>query len=278
MTDRLTAYTHDGLRFEVRDEGPLEGPVVVLLHGFPQTSSCWEGVVPVLHAAGLRTLAPDQRGYSPGARPQGRAAYGLARLVDDVAALVRLVDGPVHVVGHDWGAAVAWSLAAAHPELVRTLTTVSVPHPQAFLRALRTPRQLLKSWYMGFFQLPWLPERLLALRAVNERSLASMGMDRASRDRCRREVIASGALPGGLGWYRALPLQTPRGLGRRITVPTTFVWSDADVALGRTGAELTADYVDAATYRFEVLEGVSHWVPEQEPDRLARIVLDRIVG
>ncbi|KAJ1684419.1 hypothetical protein LUZ63_020174 [Rhynchospora breviuscula] len=275
--DRLTGFTHDGLHFDVRDEGPADGPVVVLLHGFPQTSSSWDGVVPVLHEAGYRTVAPDQRGYSPGARPRGRSSYTLGKLVDDVVALVEQVGaGPVHLVGHDWGAAVAWSVASAHPEVVRTLTTVSVPHPQAFVRALRTPSQLAKSWYMGFFQLPWLPERAMSSPAVSRRMLGRIGMDRAAHERFRREIVQGGALHGGICWYRALPLENPRGLGRRVTVPTTFVWSDADGALGRTGAELTAEYVDAATYRFEVLEGVSHWIPEQEPRRLAEIVLDRV--
>ncbi|GGF41099.1 alpha/beta hydrolase [Marmoricola endophyticus] len=276
-TQRLTSYSHDGLQFAVRDEGPVDGPVVVLLHGFPQTSSCWDGVVPLLHEAGYRTVAPDQRGYSPGARPRGRSSYTLGRLVGDTVALVdQLASGPVHLVGHDWGAAVAWSTAAAHPEAVRTLTTVSVPHPQAFVRALKTPGQLAKSWYMGFFQLPWLPERAMASASISRRMLRGIGMDRESLRRYQREIVDAGALYGGICWYRALPLENPRGLGRPVTVPTTFVWSDDDGALGRTGADLTAEYVDAATYRFEVLEGVSHWIPEQAPERLAEIILDRV--
>src|SRR4051794_2953424 len=131
--ERMTGYTRGALRFDVVDGGPADADeTVLLLHGFPQTSASWAPVADRLHAAGLRTLAPDQRGYSPGARPGGRAAYRVEHLVDDAAALVTSSGaGSVHVVGHDWGAVVAWALAAHRPELVRTVTGVSVPHPAA---------------------------------------------------------------------------------------------------------------------------------------------------
>ena len=272
---RLTAYSHDGLRFDVRDEGPLDGPVVVLLHGFPQTSSSWQAVVPHLHAAGLRTLAPDQRGYSPGARPGRRRDYRLDHLVGDVAALVAAAgQESVHVVGHDWGAAVAWSLAASRPEVVRTLTAVSVPHPRAMVQALKTPDQLRRSWYIGMFQLPVVPEQVLA-GPLGDRFLATSGMAPEQVARYRDEIVRGGALPHALGWYRAMPLSSPGGLGRRVRVPTTHVWSDRDTALGRHGAELTTSYV-LADYLLEVYEGVSHWIPDEEPERLAGSVLRRV--
>lgn len=273
--DRLTTYTHDGLTFDVTDEGPLDGEVIVLLHGFPQRATSWDGVRPTLHDAGYRTVAPDQRGYSPGARPPRRGDYRLGALVDDVVALITAIGvGPVHVVGHDWGAAVAWSLAAAHPEQVRTLTSVSVPHPQAMMASLRTLDQLRRSWYMGFFWLPWLPERTLS-GPLGERFLTGAGMDRAGIARYRREIVADGALPGGLNWYRATLLSNPKGLGRRVRVPTTHVWSDGDSALGRAGAELSARYV-VADYRLEILPGVSHWIPDEAPERLAEVILARV--
>ncbi|WP_426245153.1 alpha/beta fold hydrolase [Nocardioides sp. LHG3406-4] len=275
MAPRLSSYAHDGLRFDVRDQGPVDGPAVVLLHGFPQTSTSWAGVAPHLHAGGLRTLAPDQRGYSPGARPRRRRDYRLDHLVGDVVALAEAAGlDSVHLVGHDWGAAVAWSTAAAHPDLVRSLTAVSVPHPRAMMRSLRTPRQLRKSWYMGGFQLPWLPERLLS-GGYADRFLRSSGMSEASVARYHEEMVRGGALPHALGWYRAMLLPTPPGLGRRVRVPTTHVWSDRDTALGRHGAELAASYVEA-DYRFEVFEGVSHWIPEEEPARLAEEILHRV--
>jgi len=127
---RLRTFRNDGLRFDVRDQGPLDGPVVVLLHGFPERASDWDGVAARLHAAGLRTVAPDQRGYSPGARPGTRVAYRMSALVDDVLALVARIGSPVHLVGHDWGAAVAWRMATEHPGAVRSLTTVSCRTPR----------------------------------------------------------------------------------------------------------------------------------------------------
>src|SRR5690606_26265127 len=139
---------NDGFTFDVIDGGPVDGDVIVLLHGFPQTATSWSKVAPLLHEAGYRSLAPHQRGYSPGARPSGRRAYSVDRLVADVAALVDTVGGPVHLVGHDWGAIVAWAVAVERPELLRTLTTVSVPHPMAFLRSMARSTQLLHSYYM----------------------------------------------------------------------------------------------------------------------------------
>lgn len=273
MSERLASYSHDGLVFDVRDEGPLGGTPVVLLHGFPERATTWREVAPLLHAAGLRTYAPDQRGYSPGARPPRRRDYRTRLLVEDVVALVEEIGQPVHLVGHDWGAAVAWLVAALRPDLVRTLTAVSVPHPTAFLRAMATSRQVLDSWYMLVFQLPFLPE--LAARGPMLAQLRRSGMTEAEVARFQTEMVADGALPGGLNWYRAAPLVDRELLGRRITVPTTLVWSDGDIAVGRSGVERTAGLVDA-DYRLVVLEGVSHWIPTQAPEALAEAVLARV--
>jgi pimeloyl-ACP methyl ester carboxylesterase len=273
---RLTSYTRDGLVFDVRDEGPEDGDVVVLLHGFPQRASSWDQVAPRLHAAGLRTVAPDQRGYSPGARPSRRRDYRSVELEADVVALLELLDRPVHLVGHDWGAAVGWLVAAHHPELLRSWTAVSVPHPAAMLRSFVTSDQLLRSWYMGLFQVPLLPERLLS-SARAEASLRAGGMSPESVARYRREIVEDGALPGGLAWYRGVPLSDPRTSLAPVRVPTTMVWSDGDVALGRAGAELTARHV-RAPYELVVLHGVSHWVPEEAPDALADAVLARVAS
>ena len=271
---RITTYDRDGLTFRVRDEGPLDGDVVVLLHGFPQVSSSWDQVAPLLHAQGLRTLAPDQRGYSPGARPRGRRAYRGTELVADVVELARLTGGPVHLVGHDWGAAVAWLTAAVAPGSVRTLTALSVPHPGAFFAAL--PRgQALHSWYIALFNLPWLPERLLSRPGTADRFMRGAGMTPTMVADFRRDVVDSGALPGGLGWYRAMAFADPRLLRSRVPVPTTYVWSDGDVFLGRAGARLCKRYVEAP-YTFEVLAGASHWLPDERPDDVARAVLARV--
>jgi pimeloyl-ACP methyl ester carboxylesterase len=273
---RLTTYERAGLVFDVRDEGPLDGDPVVLLHGFPERASCWRDVAPLLHAQGLRTYAPDQRGYSPGARPPRRRDYAIPELVGDVVALVESIGRPVHLVGHDWGATVGWAAAAHHPELVRSWTAVSVPHSAAMIRAWLTSRQLAKSWYMLAFQLPRVPESAAARPGGRmDRSLLGAGMTPDDVARFRREVVDHGALTGGLNWYRALPLGPPSYASKRVRVPTTMVWSDGDLAIVRAGIDRTADSVDAA-YELVVLEGVSHWIPTQAPQALAEAILQRI--
>jgi pimeloyl-ACP methyl ester carboxylesterase len=253
--------------FDVRDAGPMDGAPVVLLHGFPQNSRSWEAVSPLMHGRGLRTIAPDQRGYSPGARPRPRRAYRSSELVKDVVALVEETGlGSVHLVGHDWGAAVAWSVAAQRPDLLRSLTALSVPHPAAFLRAMLTSRQGLTSWYMWFFQLPWLPERSLTSESW-ERSLRSTGMSAGSAARDADLMRDRGAARGALNWYRAMVFTRPRSVRAKITVPTLYVWSDGDAAIGPKGAALTPRFV-VAPYTYEVLERVSHWIPDEVPELL----------
>lgn len=271
---RLTSYAHDGLTFDVHDSGPLDGPVVVLLHGFPQRASSWAQVTARLNDAGVRTVAPDQRGYSPGARPAGRRAYRVSRLIGDAAALVDALGGePVHLVGHDWGAVVAWGLAAQHAERVASLVAVSVPHPAAFVSSMVRSDQLARSWYMAFFQLPWLPEALIRRR--HHDALTRGGMTEEMADRFRADFVDDGHLTAPLNWYRALAFASPREVRRKVTVPTTMVWSEGDFALGRTGVELTERWV-RAPYELRILEGVSHWIPEEAPDALAGAILARV--
>jgi len=270
----LSSFRRGRYVFDVLDEGPRDGQPVVLLHGFPQRAASWSGVVPHLHAAGLRTLAPDQRGYSVGARPRGRAAYRSRELVDDVCALLDLVGGSAHLVGHDWGAAVGWALAAEHPERVLSWTAVSVGHPAAFLRSLRTPEQLRRSWYMGLFQLPRLPEWLLRSEPFIRGFLGRSGMTNEMLETYRREIVADGALTYALNWYRAIPLSA-RDEVAAVSVPTTFVWSDEDVAIGGGAAALTRQHV-TGEYAFVELSGVSHWIPEERPAELAEAILSRV--
>jgi pimeloyl-ACP methyl ester carboxylesterase len=275
--ERIHTYEHDALVFDVLDDGPLDGAPVALLHGFPERASHWDEVSRILHGHGFRTLAPDQRGYSPGARPRGRWAYRTPLLVADVVALVERYGAPVHLVGHDWGAAVAWATAAARPDLVRTLTTVSVPHPAAFARSLVTSDQARRSWYMLAFQPPGLAELVVRRSPASlERFLRSGGLTEEEAARFRCDIVDYGALPGALAWYRALPFSLRSG-GGRVRVPTTHVWSDRDVALSRRGAELTAEFV-RAPYELVVLEGVDHWVPTHAPEALAEAIRQRAAG
>lgn len=277
MSTRLTSFTRAGLRFDVVDSGPIDGPVVVALHGFPQTASSLSELTALLNARGYRTLAPNQRGYSPGARPRGRFAYRVSELADDVVALIREIDrGPVHLVGHDWGAMVAWSLAGVRPDLIRTLVTVSVPHPGAFVRSLVSSDQLARSYYMGLFQLPVLPERLMLARPdLMDRALAGTGMTPDAIARVHSEILDTGALTGALNWYRALPFAARRAMSAPVRIPVTHIWSTGDTALGRRGAELTERHV-TGDYRLAVIDGASHWLPEERPHELADIIVERI--
>jgi pimeloyl-ACP methyl ester carboxylesterase len=252
--------------------GPTDGDPVLLLHGFPQSSSMWLPQLDALAAAGFRAVAPDQRGYSPRARPADVAAYGIADLGDDVLAIADGLGAERYsVVGHDWGAVVAWYLAALRPERVASLTALSVPHPAAFALSLASPDgdQRRRSSYIAFFQKTGLAERVLSAGGLSL-------MLRATRypgdvgERVRA-MSQPGALTAALNWYRAVDVALLGGVGR-IQVPTLFVWSTGDEALGREGAEATAGYVDGP-YRFEVLDGVSHWIPEEVPGRLNRLLL-----
>lgn len=281
MTGRITEVGRPGLLFDVLDDGPLDGIPVVLLHGFPERSSCWRHVAPLLHDRGLRTLALDQRGYSPRARPRRRRDHTLARLVEDAALLTATARARTgrtpHAVGHDWGAAVAWGLAARRPSPVRSLTALSVPHPVAFGRAALRSRQLARSWYLAAFALPLLPERLAqAPGGPLDRLLARSGMSAEDLARFRREIVDDGALPGALGWYRALPLPGAAPRAGRIRIPTTMVWGDRDAAVDRWGPAHTADLV-TADYELRVLPGVDHWIPTQAPRACADAVTNRVL-
>lgn len=280
MTDRITEFRNGDLTFDVVDTGPLDSPgadgaVVVALHGFPQTKESWRRVSAELAGRGIRTVAPDQRGYSAGARPRGRRAYAIPELVTDVAALVDRIGGPVHLVGHDWGAIVGWGVATRRPDLLRTYTALSVPHPAAFLRALVTSSQALRSWYMAAIQLPGLPER--GVRAAGPRleaSLQGSGLDAESLAIVRERVVQTDALTGGMNWYRGMPFGLGSATGD-VTVPTTFVWGARDSFLTRTGAVETAAHV-VGKYRFEIVDDGGHWLPETHPALIAELVTDRL--
>lgn len=267
---RISEFTNDGFTFDVLDSGPIDGEVVVCLHGFPQPASSWDQVTERLTARGFRVLAPTQRGYAPRARPTSRRAYTTTKLAGDVVALVDAVEADrVHVVGHDWGGGVAWQLAASHPDRCATMTSVSTPHPSAMIASMTHSTQLLHSWYMLAFQIPWLPETLMA-KVGPARAIETFVKDGLSEE----SAAASAALlcdpevaKGMIGWYRALPFAGKDPIGR-VDVPSVYVWSDGDHYLGRWAAEHTADWVNGP-YRFIEIPGGTHWLPDTHPGRIA---------
>ena len=266
-----------GLTFDALAAGPADGRVVLLLHGFPQTGRSWCAVAERLAAAGHRAVAPDLRGYSPGARPQRVEDYASAALAADVVGFADALGAErVDVAGHDWGAAVAWQAAARAPDRIRSLTAVSVPHPLAFAGALRTDAgQQERSAYIGLFRQEGKAEHVLsrdgwrALRAMYQGKVAP-----EDAEHYVRVLSGEGALTAALNYYRAASGADLKGLGE-IRAPTLYVWSTEDVAIGRAAAEATAQHV-AAPYRFAELEGVTHWIPDEAPEELAGALIDHL--
>lgn len=276
--DLLQPVTVGGLTFDVRTLGPEDGEAVMLLHGFPETSLSWTAVAPVLADAGFRVVAPDQRGYSPEARPTSISDYTMDHLVGDVVGLADALDlGRFHLVGHDWGAAVAWVVAAEHADRLRSLVAVSVPHLAAYNTALReSSDQQERSSYIGLLRQDGKAEDVLLeddarrLRAMYDGKIPATHVD-AYVD----FFLERPALTGALAWYRAMTAalaDTPP-----VSVPTTFVWSDGDWAIGRASAEACGEHV-TGPFRFVELDGVSHWIPEEVPDALAKAILEQVRG
>lgn len=273
----------NGYTFTARAAGPHGGRPVLLLHGFPQSSWSWRDLLVRLGEAGYRAVAPDQRGYSAGARPAAVATYAVPHLVADVLGIADVMEMPTFdLVGHDWGGMLAWVLAGRHGERVRSLTVVSTPHPAALGAALASGEsdQAERSGYIALFQRPEEPERILlgedgrgdGLRTM----FAATGLDPAAGEEYIAQLVQPGAMSAALNWYRAMAPADIGGLGP-IAVPTLYVWSTGDQALGREAAEATAEWV-AGRYTFEVLEGVSHWIPESAPDQLADHVLAHLAS
>jgi pimeloyl-ACP methyl ester carboxylesterase len=273
----------NGLTFTALASGPSDGRPVLLLHGFPQTSWCFAHGVAALGAAGYRAVAPDQRGYATGSRPAEVEAYTVDHLVDDVVAMADSLgmDG-FDLVGHDWGGMVAWMAAAAHPDRIRTLTSLSTPHPTALAEVLRAgdEDQVRRSGYLQLFAQFDVPEQLFlgedgsgdGLRAM----FAAAGLDPVLAEPHVVAMVEPGRLTAALHWYRANNLEVPRPLAA-IEIPTLYIWSTEDIALGRRAAEATADYVEGP-YRFEVLDGVSHWIPDEAPEPVHALLLEHLAA
>lgn len=267
----------NGLRFEVLTCGSGEA-LVLCLHGFPEVALSWREQMLMLARMGYRVWAPNQRGYGRSSRPGRMEDYAIERLMEDVAGLIDAAKARrVVLLGHDWGALVAWTFAARRVRPIDRLVIINVPHPACFARELRTPGQLLRSWYVGFFQLPRVPELVLGRRRA---ALVGRMMLRTSTDRERfpRDLVEAvrdnasqpGALTAMLNWYRAFV--RGGGLARQmrlgwpvIEVPTLMVWGDRDVALSLRTTVGTDRHV--RDLRFVRLQGVSHWVQQDATER-----------
>jgi len=270
-----------GLTFTVDLAGPRDGTPVLLLHGFPETRLMWRPVVAALADAGYRAVAPDQRGYSAGARPAATEAYATALLLDDALGLMDALGAKrFHLVGHDWGGQLAWLLAAHHSDRVRTLSVASRPHPAAFVRAMREDAaQAGRSTHHRTFQEGDAVERMRAagLEPLRQ-ALEAQAVPPANVDAYVATLMQPGGIEGAMSWYRA-----GAGLGLKVAdtpaveTPTLYIWGRNDATVGQTAAELTADYVKGA-YTFAPVDEGTHFVVDQFPAQVARLILDHIGG
>ena len=271
---RSRAVPVHGLVFDLAEQGDRGGRPVLLLHGFPQTHRAWDGLAARLTAehapAGpLRLLAPDQRGYSPGARPDHPASYTMPALVGDLLALLDAANVEhADVIGHDWGALVGWHLAAHHPDRVRTLTAVSVPHPAALAAALgQNGEQRDMSSYIGLFKDPEKACRVLLEQDARRLRHMYTPLSEALAAPHLAAMSDPATLTAALRWYQAAKFGEGAGVPV-VEVPVVYVWSTGDGAISRAAAEACVEHV-AGPYRFVELEGVSHWIPDEAPDALA---------
>jgi pimeloyl-ACP methyl ester carboxylesterase len=272
---RRTTIAARGMRFDALTAGPAGGELVLLLHGFPQTGSCWHDALNGLADAGYRAVAPSQRGYSAGARPEGVGAYRVSELCDDVLAMATTLGRDrFHLVGHDWGGTVAWALAGDHPEAVASLTAVSTPHTAALRQALRGTQQRLRMAYIPVLRLPLIPESLIdaAGGVVAESLLTATGL---SPEHAHRDITALRALgpTGALNWYRALG--TERGHSASVSVPALHVWGDQDPVFTREATELSAEHC-TGDYHLLELEGGSHWIPDEHWGDVEDVFLEHL--
>ncbi len=271
----------NGVNLHVVMAGPKDGPLVIMLHGFPEFWYGWRRQIPALAAAGYHVWAPDQRGYNRSDKPQGVGAYAIDTLARDIVGLIEASGREqVYLVGHDWGAAVAWWVAGKHPERVKKLVILNVPHPAVMRRTvLEDDEQRKKSWYIFFFQLPWLPERSLTADDFTNMVRALKGSSR--RGTFSAEDIAAykqawsqpGAVSSMLNWYRAVVRRQAQGVEvGRIRPPTLMIWGANDFALSRTMAQPSIDLCDDG--RLVFLEEASHWVQHEEPETVNRLLLE----
>lgn len=267
-----------GLQLEATTAGPPTGELVILLHGFPESGDAWRHQVPALAGAGLRVIAPHQRGYAGSSKPVSVFDYRLDLLAADVLGLADAADAPqFSVVGHDWGAAVAWHLATMHPERLRRLVILNGPHPGTVgQHAMRHPMQLLRSWYIGAFQVPFLPEMLLRagghamLRRTIESTARPGAFDAALLQIYQEQWAQPHALASMLNWYRAIALQPPTPT-RPIDIPTTVLWGEQDRFLERG----LADAALALCSKGELVPfpDATHWLHHEEPEAVNRHLL-----
>ena len=274
----------NGMALSYLDAGA--GPLVVLLHGFPDSADTWRYQIPALVAAGFRVVAPTLRGYGRSSKPRGLPAYDIGPLTEDVRALIAILgsDRVTALAGHDWGGAIAWRFAAQHPELLERLVVLNAPHPAAFARELRSIRQLMRSWYVAFFQLPWIPEQLLSLgdfrllrQALSRNVLRAGAFSEEDWLRVRTAIAEPGALTAAVNYYRAAARRLLRHRGRPVgalppvETPTLLLWGERDPFLGVGMTEQLDRWISSLSVLR--LPHAGHWVHWDAPDTVTATML-----
>lgn len=271
----------NGITLHVVTAGPKDGEPVILLHGFPEFWYGWKHQIPALAAAGYRVIVPDQRGYNESDKPQGLEPYTIDKLTGDVVALMAHFGySTFNLVGHDWGASVAWCVALYHPERVRKLGILNVPHPKVFSKALRSDfRQMLKSWYGVAIQIPVLPERLLSVNKF--RGMSKMLKDsgkpntftESELEKYREAWSKEGALTSMMNWYRAYAqLRPERPKTARLSMPVLMIWGKQDVALRATLAQSSIELCDNG--KLVMIDDATHWVQHDAAEQVSGLLLD----
>ncbi len=271
----------NGITLHVVEAGDPDNPLVVLLHGFPEFWYGWNEYIKPLVDAGFRVLVPDQRGYNRSDKPEGVRSYRLSELAGDIVSLIESTGHETaHVVGHDWGAVVAWEVAVRYPNLINRLGVINVPHRKVFARHLRSNlTQIRKSWYMFYFQLPRLPEWILQRSDfwlwVKMLKTANPGtFDEETIQQYLTAWRHEGAPTAMLNWYRAL-FRHPEDLPReQVTAPTLIVWGENDIALVPEMASESLEYCDDG--RLEIYADATHWINHEYPDRVSTLLLEHL--
>lgn len=280
ITPEFITFQNGTVKLHSAAAGPKDGPVVILLHGFPEFWYGWHRQIEPLAAAGFRVIVPDQRGYNLSSRPSGVASYALTELVSDVIAIAdQLGQQKIFLAGHDWGAAVAWSTALLHPLRVGKLVVLNVPHPSVMRKFLNTRfKQFRRSWYMFFFQPPWLPETLLS--TFNYRMAAGSLLRSSRPGTFSAEDIAQyraawsqpGAMTAMINWYRALFRYRAKFTDRTVHIPTRILWGERDAFLLSEMAQASLRYCDKG--ELFSFANASHWLQHEEPARVSELMID----
>lgn len=286
MTDLEKIIEHhlvkvNGVTLHVVTAGPKEGEPVILLHGFPEFWYGWKNQIPALAAAGYRVIVPDQRGYNQSDKPKGLDHYTIEQLTGDVVALMESFGySSVNLIGHDWGAMVSWGVGIYHPNRVRKLGILNVPHPKVFENTLRRDvRQMLKSWYVLAIQIPVLPERMLSAndfqgmsKALKDSGKPSSFSD-ADIEKYKEAWRHEGALTSMMNWYRAYvrkPVRRPDNA--RLPMPTLMIWGKNDIALSETMAQPSIEMCDDG--KLVMIDDATHWVQHDAAERVNQLLLE----